>query len=191
MGAMGLGGYWARRIHPARDTWRELEVIGMGARQPRVVLRWAGFLLIVTGFLAFLASYFLLPIYVTTLNCFDYCTPPKRATTWEFSQNLLAGFSIAPVFDSLVLVLLYLPLLAALVVMGSGLGFLANPDRAFALWIRRGALTGSIALILLFPFTLILSRPEIGYFGMLAGYAACWGGYVLYLTAHPQARYDP
>ncbi|HEX6123548.1 MAG TPA: hypothetical protein VFY89_10330 [Ktedonobacterales bacterium] len=165
-------------------------MIGMGARHQRVVPRSIGFVLIAIGFLAFVGSYFLLPIYSTTF-CFDYCPSMLTATAWEFSLKMLASFSLAPVFDALLLMLLYLPLLAALVVLGSSLGFLARPARAFAIWIRRGCLAGSIALaILLLPLSFFV-RPDIGYLVMLAGYALFWGGYALYLTAHPAARYEP
>lgn len=52
----------------------------MGPRLRPGVAGWAGCALIVAGFLLVTVSYFLLPLYVTALNCFDICTPPKAGT---------------------------------------------------------------------------------------------------------------
>ena len=161
----------------------------MGTRKRLAVPAWIGLLLIIIGFLAFVGSYFLLPLFVTTWNCFDSCTPPRRDTAWELSLNLLTSLRMALEITPLLLVLLSLPLLMAVLVMASSLGFLAHPDYAFEVWIQRGSLVGSIALILLLPFQMFWVRPEIGYLGMLAGYALFWAGHRVFLIAHPEARY--
>jgi hypothetical protein len=161
----------------------------MGARRRLVLPAWTGFLLIASGFLSFVVSYFLLPLYVTTVNCFDTCTPPKHATAWEFSLNLLSHLPGTPVTDTFLLVLCYLPLLAAVTVVGCSIGFLVHPQRTFATWSSRSWLTGSIALVLLLLFWLlflsIFVRPAIGYLGMLFGYGFLRSGNRVFLTVRP------
>lgn len=157
----------------------------LDARRRLVLPAWAGFLFIALGFLAFGVSYFLLPVDVTTVNCFDSCTPPGHATAWEYSLNVLSHLSVTPVTEACLLLLCYLPLLAAVMIVGCGIGFLVHPRRTLATWSYRGWLTGFIALVLLLPFLLFFVRPDIGYLGMLFGYGLLWGGNRVFLTAHP------
>jgi hypothetical protein len=75
----------------------------------------------------------------------------------------------------------YLPLLAAVTVVGCNVGFLVRPHRALATWGHRAWLTGSIALVLMLLFVLFVAsffagRPDSGFLGMLFGYGLLWGG---------------
>jgi hypothetical protein len=159
----------------------------MGAYRRIVLPAWIGALLIAVGCLLLAGSYFFLPLYATTMNCFDSCTPPKYATAWEFSQNVLLRFSITPPVSASILVLLWLPLLAAVIVLGCSAGFLMYPRRAFASGIRISRLTGGIALITSLVLYLVLLfgwiRPDFGYLGMLFGYGLLWGGTRLVLSS--------
>jgi hypothetical protein len=137
---------------------------------------WGGFFLIVIGFLAFIVSYFILPLYVTTINCFDTCAPPIYSTAWESSILLLSHLSYTPLPVSLLIVLQCLPLLAALLVFAESIGFIIYPQRFFVQWIFRSWLAGIIALLILPPFLTVFTRPEIGYFGMLLGYGLFFVG---------------
>ncbi|MGZ3582573.1 MAG: hypothetical protein ACXWQR_02575 [Ktedonobacterales bacterium] len=148
----------------------------MEARHRLVVPPWVGFLLIVVGFLTFVGSYFLLPI--AAVACFDDC-PSAYFTAWEMSMR---GLSNLPVFlgpSVIILVLCYLPLLAAVTL-------LVHPQLTFATWNHRAWLAGISALGIAFLglfFSFI--RPDIGYLGMLFGYALFWAGNRLLLTSHP------
>lgn len=142
----------------------------------QAVPRLAGLFLVLGGFVCVVCSFFLLPLYITTLNCIDACGPPLQPTAWESSLNLVAHLSITPVAYSLILVLYYLPLLAGVVVVGCSLGYLGKPRRIFARGMRFGRVAGSVALILPLPFLFIISLPHIGYLGMLFGYGLLWAG---------------
>lgn len=162
----------------------------MEARRRLVVPAWTGFLLIVMGFLAFVGSYFLLP--VVEISCFDTCDVPYTyATAWEMSLRSLSGLPITlgqSLFFMLVFTLLlsYLPLLAAVALLGCSIGFLVHPHRTFATWSYRAWLVGIIVLVIAFPFlSFFILHPYIGYGGMLFGYGLFWAGNRLFLTAHP------
>lgn len=156
----------------------------MGARHWNSLPSWSGFLLVVVGFLSLTGSYFLLPLYVTTLDCSDSCTP---ATAWQFSLNVLSRFSIAPPVSAGILVLLWLPLLAAAAALGCSFGLLVHPWRAFAAWTHASLLAGSIALAISSLLYIVLLRawirPEGGFFGMLVGYILLWAGSHLLVEA--------
>ena len=166
----------------------------MGASRRFVGPAWRGFLLIGAGFLVFAVSYFLLPLYVTTMTCFDTCSPDQlhapaqHGTVWEFSLNMAAHLSVSvtPVVDSLIVLLCLLPLFAAVMVVGCSIGFLANPQGMFATWSHRGWRTGITALALIFVLSLVflssVLRPEIGYVGMLLGYGLLWRGNRVFLV---------
>lgn len=154
----------------------------MGTHQRRTKSHWRGFLLIIIGFLSFNVSYFFLPFYGTTLNCLDTCSPPIYRTAWESSLQVLSHFSIAPFADSVVLILHYLPSIAALMVLAGSIGFIIHPQLFSLKWIYRSLLTGMITLLIALPFLFFFSRPEIGYLGMLLGYGLFFGGYRLFLT---------
>lgn len=143
----------------------------------------AGVSVILVGFLSVLVSFFLLPIYITTLNCFDSCSPPKHPTLWEFSLNEIAHFSVTTVTASLILLLCYLPLLGAVMVAVCSTGFLVSPRRALITWSQGGLQAGSVALVIVLAFLLLFVRPQVGYLGMLFGYGLLWGGERLILRA--------
>jgi hypothetical protein len=124
---------------------------------------------------------FWLPLYVSMVDC---CAP-RYFTVWNLSLNVLSHFQGAPVPDTFLLLLCYLPLLAAVTVVGCSVGFLVHPQRTFAIWSSRGWLIGSIALVLLLPFLFLFIRPAIGYLGMLFSYGLFWAGNRIFLTAHP------
>jgi len=163
----------------------------MTTQQRQTAPAWRGFFLIVVGFLAFIVSYFLLPLYITTVNCFDYCTPPVHHTTWEDSLIILEHIPYNPFIDLVVLILDYLPLLAVLIIFGLGVGFLIQPQRFFVKWLFRSWLTGIVSLLSALPFLFFLSRPEIGYLGMLVSYGLFFGGYRVFLAAHPEWQRAP
>jgi hypothetical protein len=125
-------------------------------------------------------SFFLPPLYV--VSCVDSCAQPKLyATAWVFSQTLLANLPSSPVINAFILVLSYLPLLAAVIVVACLLGFLVRPHRAFARWGHRAWLTGCIALVLFLLVVLFLASffsggPELGFWGLLFGYGLLWAG---------------
>jgi hypothetical protein len=168
---------------------RLLEVIGMEPRIRSAAPAWIGLALIVAGFLAYVGAYLLLPLYVTTwLTCFDVCGPPVSRTTWDFSIHLLSIFAIAPIANTLVLVLLHLPLLAMAVGVGCNLVDSVFARHAFAAWSTGAWIIGAIALFLTLFVLLLGGRPDWGYLGMLIGYALSWAGSRVLLTAHSQPQ---
>lgn len=163
-----------------------MRVIEMLGNQRRVA--WTGFSVILIGSVCFVVSYFLLPLYVTTLNCFDTCSPAKHPTMWEFSLNAVAHLPYSPVVVAVTVLLCYLPLVGAVLVAACGLGCLLHPARGFVSWSARGLVMGSIALVSiallgLTFFVFLWIRPQIGYLGMLVGYAVLWAGWRLFLRA--------
>lgn len=157
------------------------EVLAREPRRRHVVRARAGFVLIVLGFLAFVGSYFLLPVLV--VSCFYNCGTPEYSTAWELSMYGLSDFPHTP--HGSALVLSSLPLLAVMAVVGGSIGFLVHPHRRFAIWNYWTWLAGAGALVMLFSFLLFFNtQPEIGYVGMLFGYGFLWGGNRLFLTAY-------
>lgn len=152
----------------------------MGVRPRRVFLAWMGFILAILGLLVLVASFFLLLLDV--VPCVDSCAQPNRYTTaWALSLNTRSLLPSSPIISVVILVLCYLPLLAAVMVVACLLGFLVWPHRAFVTWSRRAWLTGSIALVLfllvvLFLFSFFGGGPEMGFFGLLFGYGLLWAG---------------
>jgi hypothetical protein len=157
----------------------------MDVRRRRVFLAWMGFVLAILGLLVLVVSFFLLPLDV--VPCSDACAQPQlSATAWEYSLTSLRDLPASLVFNVCLLVLCYLPLLAAVMVVACLLGFLIRPHRAFVTWSRRAWLTGSIALVLFLLVVLLLvfllgalflgGGPEVGFFGLLFGYGLLWAG---------------
>jgi hypothetical protein len=137
--------------------------IGMEARSRYSVSTGIGLLLLFVGFLVFVVAYFRPPLYVTIwLNCFDSCSPPKSATTWEFSLRQLSDFGFAPIGNALVLALLSLPLLAAMVGVGRIIAYRVRAHRAYAVWSTRDWSAGAGAFLLMLPLLLLLGRPDWG-----------------------------
>jgi len=137
-------------------------------------------MLAILGLLVLVASFFLLPLDV--VPCVDSCAQPNRYTTaWALSLNTLSLLPSSPIISVVLLVLCYLPLLAAVMVVACLLGFLVWPYRAFVTWSRRAWLTGSIALVVLLLVFLLGALflgggPEVGFFGLLFGYGLLWAG---------------
>lgn len=152
----------------------------MGVRRQGVLPAWTGFVLVALGLLALVVSFFLPPLYV--VSCVDACAQPKLyATAWAFSLTFLADHPSSPVINVFILVLCYLPLLAAVTVVGCLLGFLVWPHHAFVAWSYRAWLVGGVALVLLLLVVLFLisffsGGPEKGFFGLLLGYGLLWVG---------------
>ena len=157
----------------------------MSVRRSRVLLAWTGCGLSALGLLVLVASFFLLPLDV--VPCVDSCAQPNRYTTaWALSLNTLSLLPSSPIISVVLLVLCYLPLLAAVMVVACLLGFIVWPHRAFVTWSRRAWLTGSIALVLFLLVVLLLvfllgalflgGGPEVGFFGLLFGYGLLWAG---------------
>lgn len=161
----------------------------METRLRLVLPAWTGLVLVVLGALLFFASYFLLPVAV--VGCFDsYCGWTYSTTwqfslaglsSWEFYVNGLPHLDISLVTDTIVLVLYYLPLLAAVTVVASTVGSLVWSHRALATWGHRAWVTGSIALVLMLLFVLVVAAfvgggPQIGFLGLLVGYGMLWAG---------------
>ncbi len=152
----------------------------MGVRQRRVFLAWMGFMLPILGCLVLIASFSLPYLYV--VDCVDSCAQPKlHATAWAFSLTLLRNIPSSPVANVCILVLAYLPLLAAVIVVTCSFGFLVRPHRAFAKWGHRAWLVGVIALVLFLLVVLFLvwffsGGPELGFWGLLVGYGLLWAG---------------
>lgn len=160
----------------------------MVARRNHILSAWTGFSVVLIGFLSYVVSYFLLPLYVTTLNCFDYCSPAKHPTMWEFSLNGVSHLSVTPVASSVVLLLCYVPLFGAVMVVGCSVAFLMHPRPALISWGDRGLLAGSVALVIfalvsLLTFISLVDRPHFGYLGILVGYGMFWGGRRFFLRA--------
>jgi hypothetical protein len=160
----------------------------MGVRRRLVLPAWAGFVLVVMGVLVFVASYFLLPVIAD--QCADACGWLYPTTwqlslyglsAWEYEVNALPQFDISLVPDTVLLVLYYPPLLAAVTVVGCSVGFLVRPHRTLVTWSHRAWLTGSIALVLMLLFVLFGASffgggPYSGFLGLLVGYGLLWGG---------------
>ncbi len=146
------------------------------------------------GVLVFVASYFLLP--VVAYQCEDACGWLYPTTwqlslytesAWQYEVNALPHFDISLVPSTILLVLYYLPLLAAVTVVGCSLGFLVRPHRALATWGHRAWLTGSIALVLMLLVVLFVAKffgggPYSGFLGLLVGYGLLWGGNRVFLN---------
>ena len=152
----------------------------MMARRLHALPAWMGFMLAILGLLVLVASFFLPPLDV--VPCLDSCAQPNRYTTaWALSLNTLSLLPSSPIISVVLLVLAFLPLLAAVTVVACLLGFLVRPHRAFVTWSHRAWLTGSIALVLFllvvtFLFSFFLGGPELGFFGLLFGYGLLWAG---------------
>lgn len=152
----------------------------MGVRRQGVLPAWRGFVLVALGLLVLVVSFFLPPLYV--VSCVASCAQPKLyATAWAFSLTLLADHPSSPVINVFILVLCYLPLLAAVTVVACLLGFLVWPHHAFVTWSYRAWLAGSVALVLfllvvLFLVSFFSGGPEEGFFGLLFGYGLLWAG---------------
>jgi hypothetical protein len=160
----------------------------MGARARSTVSTLTGLALIVVGLLVFAGAYFLLPLFLTTVNCFDVCGPPLTRTMWEDSQHLLANLAFFPVANVLILVLHHLPPLGAVAGVGCTIAYRVSALRAFAIWSRRAWFAGAAALLLILLLSLLGSQPELGYLGMLVGYGVCWVGSRLLLSAQPLSQ---
>jgi hypothetical protein len=174
-----------------------VEVNRMRARLRLVLPAWTGVVLVVVGVLVFVASYFLLPIMAE--QCMDACGWDYPTTwhlsldglsAWEYQINALPHFDISLMPDTIVLVLYYLPLLAAATVFGCNVGFLVRPHRALATWGQQAWLTGSIAFVLMQLFVLSGAAffgggPASGFLGLLVGYGMLWAGTRVVLTAQP------
>ena len=152
----------------------------MEMRRQHVLPVWTGCGLAILGLLVLVTSFFLPPLYF--VPCFDSCAQPQRyATAWAFSLTLLADLPYSPLVNVCILMLCYLPLLAAVMIVGCLLSFLVRPHRAFAMWSHRLWLAGSVALVLLLLVVLFLASifgggPEKGFFGLLLGYGLLWAG---------------
>jgi hypothetical protein len=164
-----------------------LEVIVMKTWPHGTIFAWSSFLLIIGGFVLFIISYFLLPLY-ETISCFDACTPPVHRTAWVSSLRFLLDFSFAPVAASFALTLHYLPLLAVLLMLGFSAGFLLHPQRRYTTWYHLSWIVGISALLIALPFLFFFIHPDIGYVGMLLSYGLFYGGHRLFLSAHPELQ---
>ncbi len=152
-------------------------------RRRHVVRARMGFVLIVLGFLAFVGSYVLLPLYVV---CYATCGAPEYSTAWELSLYGLSNFPDRGGVAANILLLCFLPLPVAVMVVGGSIGFLLHPHRWFATWNFRACLVGISAVGILFLYVGFLNaQPEIGYAGMLLGYGLLLGGNRLFLTVYP------
>jgi hypothetical protein len=167
-----------------------VEVLIVETQQPQTAPAWRGFFLIVVGLLMFIVSYFLLPLFVTTFNC-DSCTPPKHYSAWESSLIFLLHLPNDPFIYSVILTFHYLPLLATLMIFGSSIGYFIHPRRFFVRWLGWSWLLGICFLFIILPFLFTFIRPEIGYLGMLVSYGPFYGGYHLFLAAHPEWQRAP
>jgi len=183
--------------HPCSGCAMPVEVNRMGARLRLVVPAWMGLVLVVMGVLVFVASYFLLPVMAEDVLAAGGALSP---TTCQFSLHFLSAWvqelrelphidsSLVP--DTVLLVLYYLPLLAAVAVVGWSFGFLVRPHRALAMWGYWAWLTGSMALapmlfLVLFGAVYLGGGPHSGLLGLLVGYGVLWAGNRIFLTAHP------
>lgn len=72
--------------------------------------------------------------------------------------------------------------------MGGSIAYLVHPCRMFAAWSNRAFVAGTVALIIIVPFLVVMTRPDAGYVGMVLGYGPFWGGNHLLLIARPLAR---
>jgi len=111
-------------------------------------------------------------------------------TACEFSLRLLTDLAFAPIANSLVLALLYLPLLAAVMGVGCSIAYRLRARREFAVWGVRAWIAGAAAFLLMLPLLLLGSWPEVGYLGMLIGYGVCWAGSRL-LAGYPEPQAAP
>jgi hypothetical protein len=112
-------------------------------------------------------------------------------SAWVQELQELPHIDSSLVPDTFLLALYYLPLLAAVTVVGWSVGFLVRPQRALALWGYWAWLTGSMALapilFLVLDGAVYLGGggPHIGLLGLLVGYGVLWAGNRIYLTAQP------
>lgn len=149
----------------------------MMARRQFLLPARMGLVLAALGLLASAVSYFLLPLLVTP--CIFGCAQPRHnLTAWALSLRILSLLPSSPITSACLLALCYLPLLAAVMVVGCLLGFLVWPQRAFVTWSHRVWLTGSITLAFLLLVVLVVSLfgPASGFFGLPLGYALLWVG---------------
>jgi hypothetical protein len=160
--------------------------------------------LAVLGLLVFVVSYVLLPWFVT--YCFGSCSTSLINTLWQASMPMVSQlradiqglpdpqFVVALLSDaskdSVFFVLDGLPLLAAVTVVGCSVGFLVRPHRALAVWGQRAWRVGTIALVLMLLWSLVVvvayrGGPSLGFVGQLVGYGLLWAGNRIVLTARP------
>jgi hypothetical protein len=107
------------------------------------------------GLLLFGVSYYLLP--VDAIHCRDMCGQGQTwdyttmgqlsryaLSAWQYEMNAQPQFSSSVVLDTILLVAHYLPLLAAVTVVGCSVGFLVRLHRTFTVWGHRAWLTGEL-----------------------------------------------
>jgi hypothetical protein len=103
--------------------------------------------------------------------------------------NGLPHFDIFLVTGTILLVLYYLPLLAAATVVACRVGFLGWPHRALEKCGRRAWVTGSVALTLMLLWDWFVGNGfgggglQIGFLGLLVGYGVLWAGNRVFLPA--------
>lgn len=127
-------------------------------------------------------AFFWQPLWVSTF-CFDTCqpAPPVRTVTaWEFSLKGLAHWYVAPIPDTLVLIVVYFPLVASAVLLISSVVYLAHPSRTLMRWLTGVWGAGIVLLIsqLLLIF-FIIAQPDIGYWGIGLSYVLSGIGILL------------
>lgn len=151
----------------------------MSMRRRPVEVALPGCALIVLGFLSVVASYFLLP-YAVVGPGLDITATPTSVTAWEVTVRVWR--SVAAPYDlqlalgsAFALLLVNLPLLAAMVILGWEVDVLVHPHRTFVTWSGVARVVGIAALLIQLPF-FIFARPGVGYVGMLVGYGLLWGG---------------
>ncbi len=156
--------------------------------QVAVVLPLAALL---SGLVLAIHSFFWLPLWISTF-CVDTCQPPHPVTTitaWEFSLRGFLNWPISPGGDTLVLIVLYFPLLAGSAILLEGLVYLAHPTRTLLRWLAGTWIAGVVVLLaLLLLIFILIALPDTGYWGMGASYAL-WGiGLLLLHAGRPELR---
>jgi hypothetical protein len=163
----------------------------MGTRLRQYALALSGQVLLLGGLAIVVGSFFWLPLWVSTF-CFDTCEPGSSArtvTAWEFALRGFDHWYVTPIPDTLVLIVVYFPLLAGVVMVLCGAIMIAHPSGPLLRWLARIWVAG-IALLaaLLLLIFFIISQPDMGYWGMALSYVLSGIGILLIRAGHPELR---
>ncbi len=163
----------------------------METRVRHFSLALSGQALLLGGLVLVVASFFLLPLWVSTF-CFDTCQPAppiRTVTAWEFSLNGLAHWYVTPIPNTLALIVVYFPLCAGAVLLLGGAIFLAHPGRMLMRWLT-GVWVAEIFLLIALVSLIffLIAQPDMGYWGMGVSALLSGIGLLLIRVGRPELR---
>jgi hypothetical protein len=163
----------------------------MGTRVRQLALALSGQALLLGGLIIAVGAFFWLPLWVSTF-CFDSCGPgpiARTVTAWEFSLRGFDHWYVSPIPDTLVLIVVFFPLLSGAAMLLCGAIVVAHPTSRLLRWLERiwgAGIALLVALLLLIFF--IIAQPDLGYWGIGLSYLLAGAGILLIRAAHPELR---